>query len=82
MAKLETKDIRNIAIVGHGSCGKTILSDAMLFAAKATTRLGDIDAGTTVSDYTDEEKERKNSIYAAILNCDWNNKKFVSDGRR
>ena len=80
MAKLETKNVRNIAIVGHGSCGKTILTDAMLFNAKVSTRIGEIEAGSTVSDYTDEEHERKNSIYTSIMNCDWDSKKlFLMD---
>jgi elongation factor G len=80
MANLETKNVRNIAIVGHGSCGKTILTDAMLFNAKVSTRIGEIEAGTTISDYTEEEHERKNSIYTSIMNCDWDSKKlFLMD---
>jgi len=80
MAKIEAKNVRNIAIVGHGSCGKTVLSDAILFNAKATTRIGDIEAGSTISDYTDDEHDRKNSIYTSIMNCDWSSKKlFLMD---
>ena len=62
MAKYETKDIRNIVLVGHNSSGKTTLGEAMLFKAKATSRLGSVDEGTSTFDYEPEEKERKNSI--------------------
>jgi elongation factor G len=62
MAKYETKDIRNIVLVGHNSSGKTTLGEAMLFKAKASVRLGSVDEGTSTFDYEPEEKERKNSI--------------------
>src|SRR5437762_2924042 len=66
MAKYETKDIRNIVLVGHNSSGKTALADAMLFKTKATSRLGTVEDGTSVFDYEQEEKERKNSIDLAV----------------
>src|SRR5438128_914913 len=66
MAKYETKDIRNIVLVGHNSSGKTTLADAMLFKTKATSRLGTVEEGTSVFDYEPEEKERRNSIDLAI----------------
>jgi elongation factor G len=62
MAKYETKDIRNIVLVGHNSSGKTTLGEAMLFKTKATGRLGSVDEGSSVFDFEPEEKERKNSI--------------------
>jgi elongation factor G len=66
MAKYETKDIRNIVLVGHNSSGKTALGEAMLFKAKATSRLGSVDDGTSTFDFEPEEKERKNSIDLAV----------------
>jgi elongation factor G len=66
MAKYETKDIRNIVLVGHNSSGKTTLAEAMLFKTKATNRLGSVDDGTSTFDYEPEEKERKNSIDLAV----------------
>jgi elongation factor G len=69
MAKYETRDIRNIVLVGHNSSGKTTLADAILFKAKATGRLGSIDEGTSTFDFEPEEKERKNSIDLAIASA-------------
>ncbi|HVR87666.1 MAG TPA: GTP-binding protein, partial [Planctomycetota bacterium] len=62
MPKYETKDIRNIVLVGHNSSGKTTLGEAMLFKAKASARMGTVDDGSSVFDFEPEEKERKNSI--------------------
>ena len=72
----ESEKIRNIAVVGHGSCGKTSLVEAMLFASGATKRLGRVEDGTTVTDFTPEEKGRHISISASLAYCDWNGYKF------
>lgn len=74
MASYETKNIRNIALVGHGSEGKTTLMEALLFAAGVTDRQGKVEDGTTVTDYEPEEMKRKISISAAIAPIDWNQK--------
>jgi elongation factor G len=66
MPRYETKDIRNVVLVGHNSSGKTSLAEAMLFKGKAVGRLGSVDEGTSVFDFEPEEKERKNSIDLAI----------------
>ena len=50
MGQYETKDIRNVAFVGHGASGKTSLVEGILFKAGATKRLGCVDEGTSVSD--------------------------------
>lgn len=76
MKEYQTEEIRNIVLLGHGSSGKTSLSEAMLYAAGATTRLGRIDEGTTISDYHNDEIERKFSILSSLLNCEWNKIKF------
>ena len=56
MKAYNAKDIRNIAIAGHGGRGKTTLAEAMLYTAKATDRLGRVADGTTVLDFDAEEK--------------------------
>jgi elongation factor G len=69
-------DIRNFAIVGHASSGKTLLSEAMLLCAGVITRMGRIADGTTVSDYHVSEKQRQISVSATLLHADWAGKKF------
>jgi elongation factor G len=69
MPKYESKDIRNVVLVGHNSSGKTTLADAILFKAKASPRLGSIDDGTSVFDFEPEEKERRNSIDLAVASA-------------
>ena len=61
------KDIRNIALLGHGGDGKSALCESMLFLTKAITRLGKRADGTTVSDFDDEEKKRQYSIKTSVI---------------
>jgi elongation factor G len=68
--------IRNLGVVGHGGVGKTSLVEAMLYDAKVTTRLGSVDSGTSLSDYTEDEIQRKISIGAALLHLEWKNHKI------
>jgi elongation factor G len=68
-------EIRNVGVVAHGGVGKTSLVEAMLYNAGVTTRIGRVDDGTTMSDYTDEEIERKTSIGASLLHLEWKNHK-------
>lgn len=63
--------IRNMAIIGHGSCGKTSLAEAMLFTAGKIKRLGKVDDGTSTLDFEDEEKQRKISISTSFHNYSW-----------
>jgi elongation factor G len=70
------KDIRNFAIVGHATCGKTILSEAMLACSGLIGRMGRIADGTTVSDYHVSEKNRQISTQASLLHTTWLGKKF------
>ena len=74
MAKYSVKDIRTVALVGHGAAGKTSLADALLFDAKAVERRGNIDDGTSVSDWDDEEKKRHFSIDTSVLHLDYKDK--------
>jgi len=65
---VNTDDIRNIVILGHGGSGKTSLTEAMLHKTGATNRLGSVDDKTSTCDYYDEEKEHQHSIQSAIVN--------------
>ena len=66
-----TDAIRNIAISGHGSTGKTTLMEHMLFTGGAIARPELIASGKTVSDYSDEEIERKISVHLALAHTEW-----------
>jgi len=76
MKTYPTSDIRNFAIVGHASSGKTMLSEAMLACSGVVNRLGSIAAGTTTSDYHAEEKDRRISIHASLMHLEWLDKKL------
>ena len=76
MKAYQPGDIRNFAIVGHASCGKTMLSESMLACGGVINRLGSIEAGSTVSDYSEAEHKRQISIGAALLHLEWQEKKF------
>lgn len=73
---MKSTEIKNFVIAGHSGAGKTSLCEQMLFKAKATDRLGSVEAKTTVSDYAPDEREKMSSIYASVLNCQWNGKHF------
>jgi elongation factor G len=76
MQKYAPQDIRNFAVVGHASCGKTMLSEAMLASAGAIGRMGRIADGSTVSDYHPSEKQRLISVQTSLLRAEWMGKKF------
>lgn len=69
-------DIRNFAIVGHATAGKTTLAEAMLLCGGEIQRLGNVAQGTTVSDYHVGEQQRHISIHGTPLHCDWQGRRF------
>ncbi|MGA2684776.1 MAG: elongation factor G [Verrucomicrobiota bacterium] len=76
MKTYQPADIRNFAIVGHASSGKTMLSEAMLACGGIINRMGRIADGSTVSDYHVSEKNRQISVSASLLHTEWAGKKF------
>ena len=68
--------IRNVALVSHSSAGKTMLAEACLHFSGATTRLGKIEDGTTISDFDEEENRRSISVYASVLPIEYKNAKI------
>jgi elongation factor G len=63
--------IRNVAIVGQGGVGKTLVADALLFAAGANTRIGRTEDGSSAFDIEPEEQRRRSSITAGLHHCAW-----------
>ena len=76
LKQFDAGHIKNIALVGHGSCGKTSLAEAMLYLAGQTERLGKVADGTTVTDFDAEEKKRKVSVYSAVSSLEWRENKL------
>ncbi|MEA4815474.1 MAG: elongation factor G [Lachnospiraceae bacterium] len=76
MKKYSANEIRNIAILGHGGCGKTTISEACLFVSGAIKRFGKVDEGNTVSDYDSEEVKRKVSINTSVIPVEWEDTKI------
>ena len=76
MRVFDSSDIRNVAVIGHGHCGKTSLTSAMLFTAGATDRLLRVDEGNTVTDFDEEEAARKMSITSALAAVPWQKSKI------
>src|SRR6478736_5154392 len=73
---IEAGKIRNVAVVGHRGTGKTSLVEALLFQAGKTNRLGQVEAGTTVSDWEEDEHRRQMSLAASLCNCEWQGRKI------
>lgn len=70
MTEYKTESIRNIILLGHSAAGKTMLAEFLLFTGGAITKAGSVQERTTVSDYNDDEKERKASINSSIMHVE------------
>ncbi len=68
--------IRNVGFLGHMGAGKTTLAEAMLFRSSATSRMGRVEDGSTVSDYEPEEVKRGGSINLAVVPVEWQDHKL------
>lgn len=76
MKVYESSEIRNIGLVGHGNSGKTTLAAGMLFAGGVTNRLTRVDEGNTVTDFDEEEINRKITISTGVCALEWKKLKF------
>ncbi len=76
MKAYQTENIRNVALVGHQSCGKTSLVEALLYSTGATTRMGHISEKNMISDWDDEERERGLSLSTTLAPVEFNDVKI------
>jgi len=76
MKVYQTKDIKNIALVGSAKSGKTTLAEAMLFEGGKINRRGSVDDKNTISDYRPIELERQNSVFSTVMHTEFNGKKI------
>ncbi|HEY7909911.1 MAG TPA: GTP-binding protein, partial [Thermomicrobiales bacterium] len=76
MKQYPPERLRNVVLLSHGGAGKTSLAEAMLYTAKATTRLGRVEEGNTVSDWDPDEVKRHISISTSVLPIEWRDHKI------
>ncbi len=76
MKEFSTSNVRNIVLASHSNSGKTLLVENLLNFTGATTRIGSVEDGTTVSDFDDEEKRRNISLFTSVLPVIYKNVKF------
>lgn len=76
MKVFETKDIRNVALIGGAKSGKTTMGESMLFEGKMINRRGTVEDKNTVSDYRPIEMERENSVHSTLLHTIYNSTKI------
>ena len=73
----ESKDIRNVGVVGHGHSGKTSLTAGLLYSTGATNRLTRVDEGNTITDFDEEEVHRKITIATSLAFVEWKKTKIM-----
>jgi elongation factor G len=76
MKTYDAPSIRNVLLVGHGGSGKTTLTEALLFAAGAATRMGRVEDGNTVTDFEPEEVKKGISVSLALAPIEWRGMKI------
>lgn len=76
MKEYSTESIRNVVLTSHSGAGKTMLAEAFLHFTGATTRMGKIEDGTTVSDFDEEEIRRGISLSTAVIPVEYKNVKI------
>ncbi|MCB0602715.1 MAG: elongation factor G [Saprospiraceae bacterium] len=73
---VDTKNIRNVVLLGHSGCGKTTLAETMLFEGHEIHRRGTVQDHNTTSDYSDIEHNRENSLYSTLMHLNWKDSKI------
>lgn len=76
MKEYQTRNLRNVGIIGHSGSGKTTLTEALLYYTKTIDRFGKVEDGTTTSDYDVEEKKRRISVSTSIAPFEYDNVKI------
>ncbi len=76
MREYRTEQIRNIGVIAHSGAGKTSLIEAMLYNGGAVERMGHVDQGNTVADYSPDEIERKTTLNCSVCIAEWNEHKL------
>ncbi len=73
---MKTEHIRNVVLLGHSGSGKTTFVETMLFESGAIPRRGNLEDGSTISDYTNIEKEKGNSLFSSLMHVHWKDSKI------
>ncbi|MBQ7860272.1 MAG: elongation factor G [Faecalibacterium sp.] len=74
--KYASNNIRNVLVAGHAGCGKTTLTEALLYTSGALERMGRVEDGGTVSDFDPEEAKRKASLSASVVPVEYDGIKY------